>query len=149
MNDRQRYVGHVWPSFEILVERSMAVNFARGLDETNPVYLNREAAQAAGYSDVLTLPTFPIAMSTERVDLIFSMLKLLELNPAKILHGSQRFVHHLPICVGDRLTGTKRLAALTDKKGGALTFIDTILEYRNHHGAVVCEDHCSLVHKNS
>lgn len=127
----------------------MAVNFARGLDERNPVYLDREAARAAGYRDVLTLPTFPIAMSTERVDLIFAMLKLLELDAAKILHGSQRFVHHQPICVGDRLKGTKRLSALTDKKGGSLTFVDTVLEYRDEAGALVCEDHCSLVHRNS
>ncbi|MFM8345000.1 MAG: MaoC family dehydratase N-terminal domain-containing protein, partial [Betaproteobacteria bacterium] len=108
MNDRQRYVGHVWPSFEILVERSMAVNFARGLDETNPIYLNLEAAQAAGYTDILTLPTFPIAISTERVDLIYDMLKRLAIDPARILHATQRFVHHQPICVGDRLVGTKR-----------------------------------------
>jgi acyl dehydratase len=146
---RQQHVGHVWPSFEVVVERSMAINFARGLDEKNPVYLDRSAAQAAGYRDVLTLPTFPIAMSTERVDLIFAMLKLLQLDAAKILHGSQKFIHHQPICVGDRLTGTKRLSALTDKKGGALTFVDTVLEYRDTDGALVCEDHCSLVHRNS
>lgn len=149
VNQRQQHVGHRWPTFEVVVERSMAVNFARGLDETNPVYLERAAAQAAGYRDVLTLPTFPIAMSTDRVDLIFAMLKMLELNPAKILHGTQRFVHHRPICVGDHLTGSKRLAAVTDKKGGALTFIDTVLEYHNAQGELVCEDHCSLVHRNA
>lgn len=146
---RHVHVGHVWPAFEVQVERSMAVNFARGLDETNPVYLDREAAMAAGFRDVLTLPTFPIAMSTERVDLIFAMLSLLQLDPARILHASQRFVHHRPICVGDVLTGRKRIAAITDRKAGALTFVDTVLEYHNATGELVCEDHCSLVHRNT
>jgi acyl dehydratase len=146
---RSEHIGHAWPPFEVVVERSMAVNFARGLEETDPVYLDRGAAQQAGFRDVLTLPTFPIAMTTERVDLVFAMLKMLELNPAKILHGTQRFVHHQPICVGDRLTGTKRITGIADRKGGALTFIDTVLEYRSAAGELVCEDHCSLVHRNT
>lgn len=146
---RADHVGHTWPPFEVLVERSMAVNFARGLGETDPVYLDRDAARAAGWRDVLTLPTFPMAMSTERVDLIYAMLKMLELDPARILHGTQRFVHHEPICVGDTLVGTKRLAGVADRKGGALTVIDTVLEYRRPDGTPVCEDHCSLIHRNA
>lgn len=145
---RHDHIGHAWPAFEVLVERTMALNFARGLDETRPVYLERDAAVAAGFRDVLTLPTFPIAMSTERVDLIFAMLELLRLDPARILHASQRFVHHQPICVGDLLTGRKRVVSIADRKGGALTFVDTVIEYRDAAGALVCEDHCSLVHRN-
>jgi hypothetical protein len=61
---RHDHIGHAWPAFEVLVERTMALNFARGLDETRPVYLERDAAVAAGFRDVLTLPTFPIAKST-------------------------------------------------------------------------------------
>lgn len=146
---RDEHVGHAWPSFEVVVERGAAIAFARGLDETDPVYLDGDAARAAGWRDILTLPTFPIAMSTERVDLIYDMLARLEVDPAKILHAHQRFVHHRPLCVGDRLLGTKRITGVADRKGGALTFIDTVIEYRNPAGEVVCEDHCSLVARNS
>ena len=142
---RDQHVGHVWPAFEVVVERGAAIAFARGLDERNPIHLDTAAAQAAGYRDVVTLPTFPIAMSTERVDLIYDTLKRLEVDPARILHASQRFVHHQPICVGDRLVGSKRITGVTDRKGGTLTFIDTVIDYRNVRGEPVCEDHCSLV----
>jgi acyl dehydratase len=108
--DRSAHVGHMWPPFEVTVERGAAVAFARGLDETDPVHLDAQAARAAGWRDVLTLPTFPIAMSTERVDLIYDMLERLAVDPARILHANQRFVHHQPICVGDRLVGTKRIS---------------------------------------
>lgn len=147
--DRGAHVGHVWPPFEVTVERGAAVAFARGLDETDPVHLDAQAARAAGWRDVLTLPTFPIAMSTERVDLIYDMLKRLAIDPARILHANQRFVHHQPICVGDHLVGTKRIGAITDRKGGALTFIDTVIDYRNAQGELVCEDHCCLVARNT
>jgi len=89
------------------------------------------------------------SFGTERVDLIYDMLQRLAVDPAKILHASQRFVYHQPMYVGDRLTGTKRIANIADRKNGALTFIDTVIEYRNAAGEPVCEDHCSLVARNT
>ena len=147
--DRSAHIGHVWPAFELVVERGSAIAFARGLDETEPVYLDSAAARAAGFREILTLPTYPIAMSTERVDLIYDMFKRLDIDPAKILHANQRFVHHQPICVGDRLTASKRITGIAERKGGALTFIDTVIEYRNAQGEAVCEDHCTLVARNT
>jgi N-terminal half of MaoC dehydratase len=147
--DRTAHIGHMWPPFEVVVERGAAIAFARGLDETEAVYLDSGAAQAAGFRDIVTLPTFPIAMSTERVDLIYDMFKRLTIDPAKILHANQRFIHHQPICVGDRLTGSKRISGIVDRKGGALTFIDTVIDYCNAAGVAVCEDHCTLVARNT
>ena len=146
---RAQHIGHAWPSFDVVIERGAAIAFARGLEETDPIYLDEAAARAAGLRGIAVLPTFPIAMSTERVDLIYDMLQRLSVDPAKILHASQRFVHHQPMVVGDRLTGTKRIANIADRKNGTLTFIDTVIEYRNAAGEPVCEDHCSLVARNT
>ena len=149
MTTRDQHIGHTWPPFEVVIERGAAVAFARGLDEDDRVYLDEAAAQAAGLRGIAVLPTFPIAISTDRVDLIFDMLQRLQVNPAKILHASQRFVHHRAMCVGDRLTGTKRIANIVDRKNGGLTFIDTVVEYRDVEGRPVCEDHCTLVARNT
>lgn len=146
---RTQHIGYAWPAFDLVIERGSAIAFARGLDETDPIYLDEAAARAAGLRGIAVLPTFPIAMSTERVDLIYDMLQRLAVDPAKILHASQRFVHHQPMFVGDSLTGTKRIANIADRKSGALTFIDTVIEYRNVAGEPVCEDHCSLVVRNT
>ena len=146
---RAQHIGYAWPAFDLVIERGSAIAFARGLDETDPSYLDEAAARAAGLRGIAVLPTFPIAMSTERVDLIYDMLQRLAVDPAKILHASQRFVHHQPMFVGDSLTGTKRIANIADRKSGALTFIDTVIEYRNVAGEPVCEDHCSLVVRNT
>lgn len=144
-----RLIGHTWPAFEVVVERGTAVAFARGLDETNPIYLDEVAAREAGLRGQPTLPTYPIAMSTERVDLIYDLLRILAVDPAKILHANQRFVYHQPLYVGDRLRGTKRISDLYDRKNGALFFIETVVDYRDPKGDPVCEDHCTLVARNS
>jgi hypothetical protein len=146
---RSQLIGYAWPPFDVVIERGPAIAFARGLDETNPVYFSEAAAREAGLRGIAVLPTFPIAMSTERVDLIYDMLRRLSIDPAQILHASQRFVYHQALFVGDRLTGSKRLTNIADRKNGALTFIDTVIEYRNTAGDPVCEDHCSLVARNT
>ena len=146
---RAQHIGYSWPAFDLVIERGSAIAFARGLDESNPIYLDEAAARAAGLRGIAVLPTYPIAMSTERVDLIYDMLKRLVVDPAKILHASQRFVHYQPMFVGDSLTGTKRIVNIADRKSGTLTFIDTVIEYCNVAGEPVCEDHCSLVVRNT
>jgi acyl dehydratase len=146
---RDEHIGHVWPSFQVVIERGAAIAFARGLDETDPIYFDEAAARAAGLRGIAVLPTYPIAISTDRVDLIYDMLQRLQVDPAKILHANQRFVHHRSMCVGDRLTGTKRIVGIADRKNGALTFIDTVVDYRDDEDRPVCEDHCTLVARNT
>lgn len=144
MLDR-KFIGYEWPPFEILVERGQVVQFAHSLGETDPVYLDRQAAVAAGYRDIPALPTFPIALSQSQLSTIYQMLDMLSVNPAGILHGNQEYIFHDIVCVGDTLTGTKRLTDLYDRKNGELNFIETVIEYRNEAGQTVCEDRCTLV----
>lgn len=145
---RRVHVGHAWPAFEVVVEKGAAIAFAQGLDETDPVYFDEAAARRAGHRGMLTLPTFPIVISTVRIDLVHDMLRLLDVDAGRILHAKQRFVHHRPIVVGDRLTGIKRITDVSDRKNGALTFIETVIEYRDPEQRLICEDVCTLVSRN-
>ncbi len=140
-----KFIGYKWPEFEVQVERGQTVAFARGLGETNPVYLEKAAAKEAGYRDVPVLPTFPIALSQAQVEMIYDMLAKLDLDPSKILHANQKFIFHDVVCVGDQLVGEKRIENLYDKKNGALKFIETVIDYKSSDGSVVCEEHCTLV----
>ena len=45
---RAQHIGYSWPAFDLVIERGSAIAFARGLDETNPIYLDEAAAGAAG-----------------------------------------------------------------------------------------------------
>lgn len=144
-----QHIGHQWPAYTVDVERGQVIAFARALGATDPVYFDSAAAKAAGYRDIPALPTFPIALSQTQVQIIYSMLAMLNIDPARILHGTQKFVFHGCLCAGDRLTGVKRISNLYDRKGGALSFIETITLYKGPSGQALCEDHCTLVCRNS
>jgi acyl dehydratase len=137
-----RHIGLELPAFDVEVEKGALLNFARALGETNPIYTDEAAARAAGFRSIVAMPTFPVVAGT-RDELTWGMVKTLGVEPAKILHGSQRYVWHAPICAGDRLRGIKRVVNLFQKK--ALGFIETVIEYRDPQGVLVCEDFCTFV----
>lgn len=137
-----RHIGLELPSFDVEIERGALLAFARALGETNPIYTNEAAAREAGFRSILAMPTFPVVPGT-REELTWGMVRTLGVDPAKILHGSQRYVWHAPICAGDRLRGLKRVVNVYQKK--ALGFIDTVIEYRDPQGGLVCEDFCTFV----
>jgi acyl dehydratase len=137
-----RHIGLELPPFDVEIERGALLGFARALGETNPIYTDDAAARAAGHRSILAMPTFPVVPGT-REELTWGMVKTLGVDPAKILHGSQRYVWHAPICAGDRLRGVKRVVNLYQKK--ALGFIDTVIEYRDLQGQLICEDFCTFV----
>ena len=43
---RAQHIGYAWPAFDLVIERGSAIAFARGLDETDPIYLDEAAARA-------------------------------------------------------------------------------------------------------
>lgn len=136
------HIGLELPAFDVEVEKGALLSFARALGETGPIYTDEAAARAAGFRSVLAMPSFPVVLGT-RDELTWGMVRTLGVDPAKILHGSQRYVWHAPICAGDRLRGLKRVVNLFQKK--SLGFIETVIEYRDAQGALVCEDFCTFV----
>ncbi len=140
----QTLIGLEWPPFSVAIEREQAKTFATALGETNPIYFDEEAARKAGYAGIPVLPTFVTALANARTDLVYDLLDKLKAGPSKVLHGSQKYVFHAPIFVGDDLSGRKQLTNIVEKKGGALLIIETRIDYRAR-ATLVCEDHCTLV----
>lgn len=130
------------PQFVVEVEKGALQRFARALGEDNPIYHDEAAAKAAGFRSIVAMPTYPIVPGA-RDELNLAMVVALGMDPTRVVHGSQRYVTHREICAGDRLTGQKRIVGVHQKK--ALRFIETVLEYRDDDGRLVCEDFCTLV----
>ncbi len=78
----------------------------------------------------------------------FEMLKALDIDIARVLHGEQSFVYHAPVVVGDTLTFKPRVASVTDKKGGAMTLIVVETAVTNQHGVVVADTSRTIVVRN-
>ncbi|MGN9841408.1 MaoC family dehydratase N-terminal domain-containing protein [Nonomuraea sp. H19] len=105
------FVGRTYPpGAPYEVSRVKIKEFAAAIGDSNPVYRDKEAAQAAGYPDVIAPPTFPIVFGLESGGEALLDPEL-GLNFAMVVHGEQRFEYVRPIYAGDELIST---ATITD-----------------------------------
>lgn len=140
----KKWIGHDFPASTLTLERGRLQFFARAIGETDPVYTDVAAAQAAGYPDLPAPPSFifGIELETGESD---RFLQTLGIPLKKLLHGEQGFTFHQPVCAGDTVTVQPRVTEIYDKKGGALEFVVKLCEARNQHGVLVAEMRTVLV----
>ena len=87
--------------------------FATAIGDSNPAYLDPEAARALGHPDVVAPPTFAIVIS-------FQMGAQVVLDPglgldySRVVHGEQSVSYTRPIVAGDVLVGTPTIVGIRD-----------------------------------
>jgi acyl dehydratase len=99
----QSFIGRVYPPtrpYEI--GREKIREFADAINDPNPIYRDRAAAQALGYDDVIAPPTFAIVLTLPAGGEVINDPEL-GIDYSRVVHGEQRFVHHRPIVAGDVL----------------------------------------------
>ena len=123
--------------------------FRETLGETNPVYTDARAAQAAGYAATPVPPTYLFCLEMMDAAEPFEFLTALNIDLARVLHGEQRFDYHAPVVVGDTLTFRPRVTSVTDKKGGAMTLIVVETAITNQNGVHVADASRTVVVRNA
>src|SRR5579875_3028119 len=99
----QSYIGRVYPPtppYE--VGREKIREFADAINDPNPVYRDRAAAQNLGYPDVIAPPTFAIVLTLKAGHQVITDPDL-GIDYSRVVHGEQRFVHQRPVRAGDVL----------------------------------------------
>lgn len=127
MNDRQtifdrQLVGHSFPSFSVLVEKSRLRFFAKATRQTDAIYLDESAATAAGFASLPVPPTFLFCLEMEGPGLD-ELFGLLGADNSRMLHAEQEFTYHAIPCAGELLTFEQRIDDIYAKKDGALQFV--------------------------
>lgn len=115
-------VGTRTPEHSVEVERGRLRFFAQATGQRDPVYVDVDAARAAGHRDLPVPPTFLFCLDMDnprRGDFLAG----LGIDVRRVLHGGQRFEYHATAYAGDRLTFSTEVADVYRKKGGALEFI--------------------------
>jgi acyl dehydratase len=140
-------IGHEFTTFSTEVEKGRLKFFAKAIGETNPIYTNDAAAQAAGYPSLPAPPTFLMALDADAPENM-PILDILNIDIARILHGSQEFEYFAPICAGDTISIGSRITDIFDKKGGALEFVVFENTYTNQSGKQVAKAKSTLVVRN-
>lgn len=146
MIDKQ-WIGQELAAATLHLERGRLCAFARAIGETDPLYTDPAAAQAAGHADVLVPPTFLFGAELE-AGTVDQLLADLGIPIARILHGEQSFTYHQPVCAGETITVQSRIADIFDKKNGALEFVVKTSQARNDKNQLVAELRSVLVVRN-
>ncbi len=116
----QSFVGKVYPPTQPYeVGREKIREFAEAIGEDNPVHLDRAAAQALGYPDVIAPPTFPIVLAMRAGTQVINDPGL-GLDYSKVVHGEEKFSYTRPIQAGDVLTVTVSVESIRSAAGNDL-----------------------------
>jgi acyl dehydratase len=142
-----KWIGHELPASVLPIERSRLQFFAKAIGETDPVYLDADAARRAGYRDLPAPPTFLFAAELDS-GALDRLLADLGIPLARLLHGEQGFTYHRPACVGDTITVRSRITDIYAKKNGALEFVIKISRATNQDDALVAEMRSVIVCRN-
>jgi acyl dehydratase len=129
-------IGKKFPPYEYEVGREKIREYANAVGETDPVHHDREAAQAAGFRDVVAPPMFAVVYSAGAVGpAIFD--PEVGLNFAMMVHGGQEFVWGEPVCSGDVITTTNEFKDYSEKDDGKRFFVFESVS-TNQDGQEVC-----------
>jgi len=117
-------IGKEWPATKYEIGREKIREYATVVGLDNPVHLDREAAKAAGYRDVVAPPMFAVvysspAMAPAMFDPDVGM------NFAAMVHGGQEFEWDEPACCGDEITTTAKCRDISEKDGKGFYLFET------------------------
>jgi acyl dehydratase len=121
------------PTAPYLVGREKIREFARAVFATSPVNLDPEAARAAGYSDIVAPPTFPVVIQESTLAQLLAEPDA-GIDFSRVVHGDQRFTYTRPIIAGDELTATLSVASIKSLGGHSMvTAESTIVDTAGEH----------------
>lgn len=115
-------IGSRTPGHTVEVERGRLRFFARATGQNDPVYLDVEAARAAGHRDLPVPPTFLFCLEMDQPN-PWALLNELGIDMRTILHGGQENDYHALAYAGDALAFWTEVTDVYAKKGGALEFL--------------------------
>jgi len=135
-----------------IAEFAMAVSQAENKAQVKPIYVDANAAKAAGYGDIVPPPTFQNSFSNWSGEGIIPKLEELNINIGRMLHGEEEYEYFALIHPGDVITGTSRVADVyeKEKKGKPGKFMEFTVfetELKNQHGELVIRSRSILVER--
>ncbi len=124
------------------VEKGALRRFAEALGDPNPIYVDEEAARAAGYPSLVAPPTFPVVLTVNE-----RFRHSLDLGTRSFLHSEQQIEYGRPSVAGDRITVKTRVADVQERAGasGPMDILVLEDEGRDPQGAVVFRTRSTLV----
>jgi acyl dehydratase len=147
-----------YPSFDFEVTATDIAKFAHATGETNPIHFDKDAAVAAGYSDVVapTLFTYVVRMHASALVPVDQLepdgspsADVPPLPTRRAMAGETSVVLGVPVLAGDTVTVVKRLAEMYEKEGrsGPLVFVEMEFTFTNQRGELVATENFTRIYR--
>ena len=113
-----------------LIEAGKIKEFAKALQLENPIYMDVQVAQSAGFRGIPTPPTFTTVIDFWNDRNFYQLFsEFLKINPNNVLHGEQAYDYYKVIVAGDIITAQVTVKEQFHKKGKNFFLLETV--YRN------------------
>jgi len=128
-------IGKTYPASVYAVGREKIREYAYAVGETNPLYLDVEAAREAGYADVVAPPMFAVVYAGRAITpALFD--PAVGIDFSHMLHAGQEFEWGRMVVAGDEITTTTTVAEIGERAGMGSYVFRT--ESQNERGETVC-----------
>ena len=128
-------IGKTYLASVYAVGREKIREYAYAVGETNPLYLDVEAAREAGYADVVAPPMFAVVYAGRAITpALFD--PAVGIDFSHMLHAGQEFEWGRMVVAGDEITTTTTVAEIGERAGMGSYVFRT--ESQNERGETVC-----------
>jgi acyl dehydratase len=128
-------IGKTYAPTYYAVGREKVREYARAVGETNPLYLDVEAARAAGHDDVVAPPMFAVVYTFPSVMPVFFDSEL-GIDFSRLVHGGQEFAWGPLVVAGDEIATEVEVVDVSERGGMGFFVFESRSD--NQNGERVC-----------
>src|ERR1700749_617537 len=132
---RTEAIGKTYPADTYAVGREKIREYAWAVGETEPLYLDVDAARAAGYADVVAPPMFAVVYAGRAITPALFDAEV-GINFANMQHAGQEFEWGPLVVAGDEITTTTEVKDISER--GGMEFYEFVTISRNVREETVC-----------
>jgi acyl dehydratase len=118
-------IGKEYPPVSYEVGREKIREYAHAVGFDNPVHHDRDAAQAAGFRNVVAPPMFCVVYSAPALGPAVLDPEV-GINLAAMVHGGQEFVWGEPVCAGDEITTKAKVVDISERDGKGFYVFESV-----------------------
>ena len=156
--DARRWADRTYPSVAFTVDARDIAKYARAIGADDPVHVDKRAAVAAGYRDVVAPALFPYVIRVQAYNLVDRDGLEPDGSPSddvpplptrRAMAGETTIELGAPIVAGDVITVDKRIVGMYEKAGrsGPLVFVDMEFAFTNQHGEKVARERFTRIYR--
>lgn len=123
----KQLIGQSTKPLTVEIEKSQIRRFAQAIGENNPIHQDEKIAKAHGYRSLVAPPTFAAAL-----DNLKDLLEQTGLNPSVTMHAEEEYEYFRPLCAGDEVVVTHKIADIYDKQAPNGKLIFVVIETRGN-----------------